>query len=225
MTALSRDEARLDGEIGQLEASLADISDKIAETSLQRLNIDQQTVAGASHDLQDTNNRLAETVEKRIAALDQMARTEIRAPQSGTVHQLDVHTVAGVVSAGQTLMLIVPDHTALMIEAAIAPTDIEYVHTSDTARIRVGGLDRTTTSEITGIVSLVGADRVEDPATHASYYPLSIDVPAEQIALLGNATVIPGMPAEIYVTTSHRTFYSYLMDPLIKRISHAAREK
>ncbi|MBU2360118.1 MAG: HlyD family type I secretion periplasmic adaptor subunit, partial [Alphaproteobacteria bacterium] len=225
VTGLSRDAARLEGEIGQLSASAADVSGKIAETGLQRLNIDQQAVAAAGHDLQDTNNRLAETTAKRMAALDQMARTEVRAPQSGTVHQLDIHTVGGVVSAGDTLMMIVPDHTALLIDAAVSPTDVEYVHTGDAARIRVSGLDRTSTPEIEGTVSLVGADRVEDPSTHASYYPLRVMVSPDQIARLGTGTVIPGMPAEVYVTTSHRTFYSYLVDPLLKRLSHAARER
>ena len=112
VTSLERDQARLEGERGQLIASIAQSKGKIAETRIQILQIDQDMRTEVGKDLADIRGKTAELVEKRVAAEDQLKRVDIRAPQDGMVHQLDVHTVGGVVSAGQQIMLIVPAPTS-----------------------------------------------------------------------------------------------------------------
>ena len=222
---LDRLNNEFEGDIGQLEASIAEANGKVAETRLQILNLDQQAVAEASRNLQDVKSQLRELTEKGIAAKDVLARTLVRAPISGTVHQLAIHTIGGVVGPGETLMMLVPNSSPLAIEVAVSPQDIESVHLGDTAMVRVTGLDRTKTPDLAGYVSLVGADRIEDPATHASFYPVRLALAEGEVMRLGSAVLIPGMPVETFVQTSQRTFLAYLMQPVLNRVSRAIREK
>ena len=127
VTTLEREQARLDGERGQLVASIAQSKGKIAETKIQILQVDQDMRTEVGKDLADIRGKMAELVEKKVAAEDQLKRIDIRAPQNGMVHQLDVHTVGGVVSAGQQIMLIVPAADKLIVEAKVQPQDIDQV--------------------------------------------------------------------------------------------------
>src|SRR4029079_6606001 len=133
VTALERDAARLEGERGQLVAAIAQSKGKISETKIQILQIDQDMRAEVGRDLADIRGKSAELVEKKVAAEDQLKRIDIRAPQSGMVHQLDVHTVGGVISAGQQIMLIVPAADKLIVEAKVQPQDIDQVRVGQPA--------------------------------------------------------------------------------------------
>ena len=117
-------------------ASVAQSKGKIAETRIQILQIDQDMRTEVGKDLADIRGKTAELVEKRVAAEDQLKRVDIRAPQDGMVHQLDVHTVGGVVSAGQQIMLIVPGADKLIVEAKVQPQDIDQVRIGQTAVMR-----------------------------------------------------------------------------------------
>ena len=111
LTALEREAARLDGERGQLVASSAQAKGKIAETALQILQIDQDLASEVAKELREVDGKIGEFVERKITAEDQLKRIDIRAPQDGSVFQLAVHTVGGVITAGDPIMLIV--HTAV----------------------------------------------------------------------------------------------------------------
>jgi HlyD family secretion protein len=133
VTALEREQARLDGERGQLIASIAQSKGKISETKIQILQIDQDMRTEDGKDLADIRGKVAELIEKKVAAEDQLKRIDIRSPQDGMVHQLDVHTVGGVVSAGQQIMLIVPSADKLIVEAKVQPQDIDQVRVGQPA--------------------------------------------------------------------------------------------
>src|SRR6187399_2048905 len=132
VTSLERDQARLEGERGQLISSIAQSKGKIAETRMQILQVDQDMRTEVGKDLADIRGKTAELVEKRVAAEDQLKHVDIRSPQDGMVHQLDVHTVGGVVSAGQQIMLIVPGADKLIVEAKVQPQDIDQVRIGQT---------------------------------------------------------------------------------------------
>ena len=120
LTTLERDAAHLHGERGALVAAIAETKGKITETTLQIMQIDQDMRSEVGKDLTEIRAKTSELVEKRVAAEDQLKRIDIRAPQDGTVHQLALHTVGGVISAGEQIMLIVPSHDALVVEVRIA---------------------------------------------------------------------------------------------------------
>ena len=225
VTSLERDLARLAGERGQLIASVAQSKGKIAETRIQILQIEQDMRTEVGKDLAEIRGKSAELVEKRVAAEDQLKRVDIRAPQDGMVHQLDVHTVGGVVSAGQQIMLIVPGADKLIVEAKVQPQDIDQVRLGQAAVMRFTNFNSRTTPEVNGEVSLVSADVTTDQRTGLSYYTVRISVPTEELAKLEGPKLIPGMPVEVFIQTKVRTVVSYFVRPFQDQIAKAFREK
>ncbi len=174
VTALERDAARLEGEHGQLVASVAQAKGKISETELQVIQVDQDLRSEVAKELSEVQAKIAELVEKRVAAEDQLKRIDIRAPQDGMVHQLAVHTIGGVVSPGESIMLIVPRSDTLVIEAKVAPKDIDQVRLGQHAVLRLTAFNQRTTPEIEGTVSLVAADQITDEKTGTSFFKVHV---------------------------------------------------
>jgi HlyD family secretion protein len=225
LTALEREAARLDGERGQLVASAAQAKGKIAETALQILQIDQDLASEVAKELREVDGKIGEFIERKVTAEDQLKRIDIRAPQDGTVFQLAVHTVGGVITAGDPIMLIVPEADNLSVEVKVNPQDIDQLQLNQKAILRFSAFNARTTPEIDGIVTRISADTSTDQRTGQSYYTVRIAMPAEQIERLGNVKLLPGMPVEAFVQTGERTMLSYLMKPLHDQVMRAFREK
>src|SRR5215212_9898892 len=226
VTALERDAARLEGERGSLVSTIAQTKGKITETELQILQIDQDLRTEVGKDLAEIRGKVSELVEKKVAAEDQLKRVDIRAPQDGTVHQLSVHTVGGVVMPnGEPLMLIVPRADALTVEARIPPQEIDQVHVGQRAVLRFSAFNQRTTPELNGTVSVVSADISADPKTGAPFYTVRIAIPAEELARLNGLKLVPGMPVESFIQTDERTVLSYLTKPLTDQALKAFRER
>ena len=225
LTALEREATRLDGERGQLVATAAQAKGKVAETALQILQIDQDLASEVAKELRDVDGKIGEFVERKITAEDQLKRIDIRAPQDGTVFQLAFHTVGGVITAGDPIMLIVPEADNLSVEVKVNPQDIDQLQLNQKAILRFSAFNARTTPEIEGIVTRISADTSTDQRTGQTYYTLRISMPAEQIERLGNVKLLPGMPVEAFVQTGERTMLSYLMKPLHDQVMRAFREK
>jgi membrane fusion protein, type I secretion system len=225
VTSLERDAARLEGERGALVSSVAQAKGKITETELQIIQIDQDMRTEIGKELADIRGKTAELMEKKVAAEDQLKRVDIRAPQDGVVHELSVHTVGGVVSQGDTIMLIVPRGEVLTVEVKIAPQDIDQVHLGQKAVLRFSAFNQRTTPELDGEVSRVSADISQEQKTGTTYYTARISVAEEQIARLNGLKLVPGMPVETFIQTNPRTVVTYLVKPLHDQITRAFREK
>jgi HlyD family secretion protein len=225
VTSLEREQARLEGERGQLIAATAQSKGKISETRIQILQIEQDMRTEVGKDLAEIRSKTAELVEKKVAAEDQLKRVDIRAPQDGMVHQLDVHTVGGVVSAGQQIMLVVPAADKLIVEAKVQPQDIDQVRIGQKAVMRFVNFNSRTTPEINGQVSLVSADVTLDQRTGLSFYTVRIGISAEEMANLAEHKLIPGMPVEVFIQTTIRTVVSFFIRPFQDQIAKAFREK
>jgi HlyD family secretion protein len=225
VSALEQAGARLIGERGQLIASVAQARGRIAETELKILQVDEYLRTEVGRDLADIRARTSELVERETAARDQLRRTDLRAPQDGFVHQLDVHTLGAVIRAGDTVMVIVPDSDALTVEAKVRPQDIDQLHVGQAAVLRVAAFNQRTTPELNGQVKLVSADVSVDAKTGAAYYTIRITVPEQEIARLGGLKLMPGMPIEAFVQTTPRTVLSYLVRPLQDQIERSFRER
>jgi HlyD family secretion protein len=157
VTALERDSARLEGERGQLIATIAQGKGKVSETELQIIQLDQNLRSDVAKELADIRAKVAELAERKITAMDQLQRIDIRAPQSGVVHQLSVHTKGAVISAGEQIMLIVPEHDDLVVEVRVDPQKIDQVKLGQTAALRFPGFNQRSTPELNGRVSRIGA--------------------------------------------------------------------
>jgi HlyD family secretion protein len=225
LTALERDAARIEGERSQLIAATAQAKGKITETNLQIIQVDQDLRSEVGKDLGDTRAKVSEFVERKVATDDQLKRVDIRAPQSGIVQQLTVHTVGGVIAAGDAIMLIVPDADTLMVEVKIAPQDIDQLYLGQVATLRFTAFNARTTPEIDGKVSLISADITQDQRTGISYYSAHITLNVSEITRLGDVKLIPGMPVVAFIKTSERTMLSYLTKPLRDQAERAFKEK
>jgi HlyD family secretion protein len=222
---LERDAARLAGERAQFIAARAQAKGKITEIELQIFQIDKDLVSEVSKDLRETNDKIGEFVERKVTAEDQLRRIDIRAPQDGVVLQSNVHTVGGVVTAGDTLMLIVPQTDSLAVEARVNPQDIDKLQLGQKTLLRLSAFNQRTTPELNGEVSRISADISTDQRTGASYYTIRIALPPSEVARLGEVRLIPGMPVEAFVQTGERTMLSYLAKPLSDQFMRAFREK
>ena len=225
LTQLEREAARLGGERAQLVASAAQAKGKIAEISLQIIQIDQNLSSEVAKEMRDIDGKIGEFVERKVTAEDQLRRTDIRAPQTGAVFQSTVHTIGGVITAGDPIMLIVPDADKLQVEAKVNPQDIDQLQIGQLAGLRFSAFNSRTTPEIDGKVTRVSADTSTDQRTGQSYYTIRIALPPENVALLGDVRLLPGMPVEAFVQTGERTVISYLMKPLRDQFMRAFRER
>src|SRR5712691_4975321 len=225
LTVLERDAARLAGERAQYIASRAQAKGKITETELQIIQVDKDMVSEVSKDLRETNDKIGEFVERKVTAEDQLRRVDIRAPQDGMVLQSTVHTVGGVITAGDAIMMIVPQSDDLQVEAKVNPQDIDKLQIGQKTLLRLSAFNQRTTPELNGLVTRVSPDVTTDQRTGQSYYTIRVAMAPGEIARLGDAKLIPGMPAEAFVQTGDRTVMSYLMKPLSDQVMRAFREK
>lgn len=225
LTALQREQARLEGERGQMTSSLAETRAKIGQAQLQIVQIDQDFRSEVMKDLREAQDREAEFSQKDIAAQDQLRHIEIRAPTSGTVHQLAVHTVGGVIRPGDVIMEIVPDTDALEIEARLPPNEIDQVRSQQTASLRFSAFNQHTTPQVEGVVSYVSADLSRDAQTNASYYTMRITLSGAERHRLDGFTLVAGMPVEVFVRSGSRTMMSYLFKPITDQLHRMFNER
>jgi HlyD family secretion protein len=225
LTSLQRDEARLEGERGQIIAQAAEVKGKIAEIQLQIIQVDQDVSSDVAKELREIDSKVGEYVERKITAEDQLKRTDIRAPQDGIVFQSTANTVGGVIAAGDPIMLIVPESDNLTVEVKVDPKDIDQVQLGQTVVLRFSSFNVRTTPEINGTVSRIAADTSTDQRTGQSYYLVRIAMTAQELKRLGDVKLTPGMPVEAFVETGERTMMSYLVKPLHDQLMRAFREK
>jgi len=225
LAELRRLKAQADGERGRLAAEMARAATRIAETELQILQLEQDWRTSILTENQEVAGQLAELAEQRVAAFDRLTRIDLRAPQNGLVHELSVHTIGGVVAAGETIMLIVPDQEELIVEARLQPSDINQVHPGQETVLRFSAFNQRTTPEITGQIRTLAADLTRDPVSGEGWYLARIAISAEQLARLKGLPLVPGMPVEAFIQTGKRSAFSYLLKPLADQIARAMREE
>lgn len=225
LTALEREKARLEGEHGALVSSIAQAKGRIGEISLQISQIDQDIRSDAAKELREIQSRTAELIERRLMAQDQLDRIDIRAPRSGIVHQLMIHTIGGVVQAGETMMLIVPDHDPLVVEAKVQPQDIDQLAIGQTVNLRFTALNQRTTPELNGHLRMISADLTTDQRTGQTAYSVRIEIGPDQIDKMDGTKLLPGMPVEAFIQTKKRTIYTYLSKPVADQFTKSFRQR
>jgi HlyD family type I secretion membrane fusion protein len=222
---IDREMAKLVGEKGEVEASIARAKAKMSEIRIQIIAIDETARTEAQRELSSIEPKLSELRERRVAIEDRLARTDIRAPLSGTVNELAIHTIGGVISPAEKLVTLVPADAALKIEAKLSPTDIDQVFVGQPAKLRFSAFNQRTTPELHGSVAYVSAATSSDPSSGQVYYLADVVVPADELEKLGDAKLLPGMPVEVFVSTEERTAMSFLSKPLADQFNRAFREQ
>jgi HlyD family secretion protein len=228
--AVRRTFASLQGEVGRLNGEIGDARERIARANEQILALRHSTVKAAVERMQEVNAELNDVTEKIRSAQAMLDRVIITAPVKGIVVKLNYHTPGGVIQAGKNVLEIVPLEKGLVIEARIRPQDIDSVKRGAEAEIRLTALNQRQTPMIKGKVIYVSADSLaEDPAKRriagndAYVARVQLD-PTDTAKYIPNFQPTPGMPADVYVKTTDRTFFEYLMKPIHDSMARAFRE-
>ncbi len=226
VTVIERDAIRTEGEAGRLISSIAQAKGKISEIQLQILQVDQEFRSEVARELRDVQAKIVELSERRVAAEDQLNRIEVRSPQDGYVHQLQVFAKGAVLAAGGPIMSIVPSSDKMAIEARVPVHQIDQVKIGSLATYRLTSLNQRTTPELKGEVYRISADAETDQRTGATYYTVRVNVADAELERLGSSVrLIPGMPAEVFIRTDDRTVLSYLVKPISDQMMRAMRER
>ncbi|MEZ5815500.1 MAG: HlyD family type I secretion periplasmic adaptor subunit [Hyphomicrobiaceae bacterium] len=222
---LEREVAKLSGEHGNLVAQAARVSGQINEVVLQILNVDLTAKTEAQKEMRGIEARVAELTEREIAARDRLSRTRIVAPQDGVIHELAQHTVGGIISPAETVMLIVPDGEVLSIEIKVPPISIDQVHVGQNVRLKFTAFNQRTSPEVQGRLKFISADVSQDPKTRAEFYSGRVKLTDVTDWKVNGKPILPGMPVEAFITTDKRTALSYLMKPITDQFARAFRER
>ncbi len=222
---IDRDMARMTGEKAEIDAEIARARARISEIQLQIIAVDEEARTEAQRELSMVEPKLTELVERRSAIEDRLARTDIRAPISGTINELAVNTIGGVITPAETLITIVPKAAALKVEARLAPTDIDQVHLRQRANLRFSAFNQRTTPELIGEVKFISPATSADKSSGQMFYLVEIAVSAEELLKLDDKRLLPGMPVEVFMSTEPRTALSYLSKPFTDQFSRAFREQ
>lgn len=221
---INREWARLLGERGEIDATLARAKLRISDARLQIIAIDETARTEAQRELRQVEAKLSELSDRRIANEDRLARMDIRAPIAGTINELMIFTVGGVITPAARLATIVPQSARLMVEVRIAPNDIDQVHVGQTARMRFSAFNRNTTPEVSGKLAHISPATTKDPVNGQSFYVGEVQIEDAEIAL-GVRRLLPGMPVEVFIATEDRTALSYLLKPLMDHAERVFRER
>ncbi|MGO4678209.1 HlyD family efflux transporter periplasmic adaptor subunit, partial [Bosea sp. 2YAB26] len=198
---INREWARLLGERGEIEASIARARLRVSDARLQIIAVDETARTEAQRELRQVEAKVSELSDRRLASEDRLSRSEIRAPIAGIVNELTVFTVGGVITPAARLATIVPGEAKLTVEVRIAPTDIDQVRPGQPARLRFSAFAKNSTPELPGTVSHLSPATTRDPTTGANFYTGEIQIDGDLVAALGDRKLQPGMPVEVFITT------------------------
>ena len=224
LNTADRELARMLGTQGELTAGTARAKARISEVQLQIQAIDDLAYTEAQRELRTVQATIAELQNRLAEVDDRLARTEIRSPVAGTINELSVTTLGGVISPAERLLTIVPEDAKLKIEFRVAVNDIDQIDVGQDTKLRFSAFNQRTTPEIAGAISRVSAAATTDPNSGQSYYLAEAAVTGD-LSALGERGLIPGMPVDVFVQTEEQVAIAYFVKPFTDQITRAFREE
>ena len=221
---LRRGEADLRGRLGESRSELAQARQRAAELQSRMADARNRYQQAATDELKSSSARLRELEERLRPSKDQVQRQAVRSPVDGVVMGLRVAAAGEVLAAGASIADVVPSHELLVVEARIRPQDISHVFADLPAQVRLAAYDARTTPLLPGRVTFVSPDRMSDPQGGESWFAATVEVDVAALKGHPDVQLKAGMPAELFVTTSDRTLFQYLMSPITAFTRRAMRE-
>jgi hemolysin D len=240
-------------QLAQARHELAVQAQRGAESNDARLALEQQRDGARSEytadvlsDLRKAEEQQNELTQEVIQAQNKSTETELRSPIDGIVDQLAVHTLQGVVTPAQHLMIVVPDSQNLMIEAQLANRDVGFVHAGQPVKVKIETFNFTRYGLLDGRVVDISRDVINqsesdqgerrtsgDSSTSAAEQANSAPTYVARIALSKTSMMIdgrneplqPGMAVTAEIKTGNRTIIDYLLSPLARRAEESLHER
>lgn len=222
--ALQREQARLEGQVGELTASRAQAEGRITEIELEVLRLQAARREDANEQLRDAGARERELAERRRALKEKIQRLDIRAPVSGIVLGMVVTTPRSVIRPADPVLFLIPQDRPLVIMAQVPPIHIDEVHVGQATELMFPAFSARTTPHLNGHVTMVSADALSDQRTGQTYYRAEITLDPGEMDKLRDLQLLPGMPVEAFIKTDERTPLAYLLKPFTDYFNAAFRE-
>ena len=221
-------QSRQAGLLGDIAGRRAEVARLQNASRDAELDVDQAERAfheEVAVELRKTMTEIEEMILEVITLNDQLARVDIRAPSDGVIHEMQVTTEGGVVAPGETILQVVPQGNGVEFEMRLPAQDLDRVHVGQAAQLVFPSLDQRSTPRLEAVVASVSPAAITDPQTGQNFYRLKIAVTPAELARLGTAEVLPGMPVEAFLQTGDRSVMSYLLAPLTRQAMLAFREE
>ena len=223
--SLKRTEAELEGRDGALLSSIGKARQTIAETRQQIEKIGHDRRSDAATRLSDIRNRIADVLEQIRSSENVLSRIAIRAPVAAIVVRNNANTIGAVISPAQTIIELLPIDAELVVEARLAPSDIDALHIGQAANVRLSALNQRVTPVVTARVTYVSADKLTDRNSQQPYYRVRLAIDPHQLSEKQRTLIFPGMPVEALIMTAERTMLQYLFRPILDSMARAFREE
>jgi hemolysin D len=227
------------------EQEKADVEGKLADATNQRDSLISETRKNARDQLNEGLKFAASSYQDAERAIAHSDLLRLTAPVDGTVQQLSVHTVGGVVQAAQPIMVIVPKQDQVEIEAFIENKDVGFIHVGQEAAVKVEAFDYTKYGTINGRVSHVSRDAIDPNGTAAmetlqnqdkqkkeqdkpkgAAYSVKVLLNQNHMSVDGRrVALMPGMSASIEVKTGSRRIIEYFLAPLLRHSRESLNER
>ncbi len=222
---LRRMQAEIFGRRGEFAASIASAEQRIGETELELVALEAELGERLADRAREVRTELVEIEQSLAAKNDVLTRTVVAAPVDGTVTEMRVKTIGGVVLAGEPIMELVPSDDRLIIDARLAPRDIDVVAPGLTAQVHLSAFAGSARPMLFGTVLSIAADTRVHEETGETFYPVRVEVPADELAKAGDdVSLVPGMVADVLIVSEERTMLAYLLEPIADLIRRSLRE-
>ena len=224
VTQLERDQTRLRNAVSKLETRRDGLRNAVTEAQISIAQIQRTRDEQVLTDLRQAQTQ-ADNLSQALKTVSTKTNlVRIQAPVSGVVHEMTVSTVGGVIAPGQEIMQIIPARDSLVIKGQVMPQDIDQVSVGQATNVVFSALKQSAAPELDGIVSFISADSLTDPITGFPYFEVDIDVADSQLPKLNGQSLIPGMPADIFIQTQERSVFDYLVGPLKNTFKKTMRD-
>jgi HlyD family type I secretion membrane fusion protein len=224
LLALQRTSADIEGRRGEKLALIARAEQRIGETKLQILDLENNFQSEVVTELRTTQAEAVDILGQLKSAEDVVNRTQVLAPLAGVVVNLRVHTTGGVANPGEPLLDIVPRDDVLVVESRIDPLDIDVVRVGLPATVRLTAFKARHIVPLAASVTHVSADSFTDERSGAPYYMAQVTIDPTDRQKLKDLELYPGMPAEVMIATGERTALDYALRPVLDSFGRAFRE-
>lgn len=222
---LEREQTSLEGQIASFESEIARIQTSVGEIQIQILQVKRTQQETVLIDLRTSESELSDLTEQLISADNDVKQIDIVAPVSGTVHNMGITTLGGVITPANPIMDIIPDTGLFVIESQVEPAAIDQIFIGQDTTVRLSAFNQRTTPELNGHVSAISANTLVDPVTALPFYTVKITIPKGEMDRLNGLTLVPGMPAEAFMQTDKRSAMNYLLKPATDQLNRAFREE
>ena len=225
LLALERERTRVVGELGTTDSEIARLREAIEEARHQIRQTQQHQLEEVAQQLAEVRGRISDVREKVTITQDVLTRMEVRAPRKGIVQALKVHAIGAVVRPGEMLAEVVPEGDILILAARVSPLDIQAVSGGLRAEVRFPAFSTLQPPTIFGQIESISAASVVDETTKEPYYLARVIIDLSTIAPQLSKRLVPGMPADVLISTGERTMLQYLIGPLRDALAKTMRER